>query len=96
MTTLPAILPYGVVGIYGIGTSVGLTSMIPEPQDSGFFAKFGTVYQIAPYGVLFSYVGVSVMFMEKDVFCRLAIPEGRFTLVEDAKLVCKEDPVDIP
>jgi hypothetical protein len=92
MQTLPAYLPYGVIAVYGYGTMQGVQGIIPPAQGSVDYALFGTVYQISQHEVYFCGVGDSVLFKNSDVICRLATVDASFTLVEDAKLVCKEYP----
>lgn len=87
--SIPAYLPYNIVSIYGIGSSTGISGIVP-PQS----ALFGVVDQISQYGIQWAKVGDSVLFKEADVECRLAYPTNNssYTLVPEVKLIIKEYP----
>lgn len=85
---LPAYLPYGFVSIYGVGTPVGTLGMTPPP---GYL--FGVIYQIAQHEIEWATVGNNVLFNNSDVVCRLAYANSPYTLIEEAKLVLREEPL---
>jgi len=87
--SLPVFLPYGIVSIYGIGSSTGVSDIIPP---EGFL--FGRVDQVSQYDILWAKVNDDVLFKESEIECRLAYPPDNtsYTLVQEAKLVIKDYP----
>lgn len=87
--SLPAYLPYNIVSIYGIGSSVGQSGIV---QPSGYL--WGNVDAVSQYGITWAAPGDSVLFRDKDVEARLAYATDNtsYTLVPEVKLVCKEYP----
>ena len=87
--SLPAYLPYNIVSIYGIGSTTGVSSIVPP---NGYL--FGNIDQISQYGIEWAQIGDNVLFGEKDVVCRLAYPPDNtsYTLVPEVKLVIKDYP----
>lgn len=85
--SLPAFLPYGIVSIYGIGSSMGTTDIVPPP---GYL--FGNIDAVSQYGIQWASPGQSVLFPDAEIECRLAYaPDNTiYTLIEEAKLVCRE------
>lgn len=88
--SLPIFLPYGVVSIYGIGSLVGQTSIVPPPDY-----LFGTIDAVSQYNIYWAQPGYSVLFPNFEVICKLAYaPDNTsYTLIEEAKLVCREIPL---
>ena len=87
--SIPVYLPYNIVSIYGIGSVVGVNSLVPPAG-----AWWGVIDQVSQYGIEWAKVGDSVLFKEEDVQCRLAYPPNNasYTLVPEIRLVCKEYP----
>lgn len=85
--SLPIFLPYGLVSIYGIGSSVGVGDIVPP---EGYL--FGNIDQISQYNIVWAKVGDNVLFRDAEVECRLAYPPDNtsYTLVQEAKLVIKD------
>ena len=88
--SLPIFLPYNIVSIYGIGSSIGVTEIVPPP---GFL--FGTIDAVSQYDIQWAQPGQSVLFPEAEIICRLAYnPDNTsYTLVPEVKLVCREIPI---
>lgn len=86
---LPIYLPYGVVSIYGIGDNVGISGIKP-PKDF----LWGNVDQVSQYGIVWAKPGDNVLFNDNDVQCRLAYATDNtsYTIIAEAKLVCREYP----
>ena len=84
---LPIFLPYGIVSIYGIGSSTGTTGIVPP---TGYL--FGNIDAVSQYDIQWAAPGQSVLFPDAEVECRLAYPTDNtsYTLIAEAKLVCYE------
>lgn len=87
--SLPVFLPYGMVSIYGIGTSISDNNIIPPANY-----LFGNIDAVSQYQIYWAQPGFNVLFPEKEIVCRLAYPPDNtsYTLIEEAKLVCREFP----
>lgn len=85
MSSLPIILPSGVVAIYGYGYTNSYNGIAPD----NIIFKFGTVYDIWAGGAAYIYGGDQVMWKEGDEQCKLAYSGNPYTLIE-AKLVTKQ------
>jgi len=85
---IPAVLAYGLVSIYGIGSQLGPFQGI----NAGAGSLFGIIDQFAPYGHIKYSIGDSVMFNEKDIVCRLAYTNIAYTIVPEVKLIMNENP----
>lgn len=89
MATFPIILPAGTVLVYGMGAETSRTGIVPGNTD----LRFGSVYQIAAGSEVFVYGYMSVMFLEKDVICRLATSSTNpypYTMVKVNNLILTE------
>ena len=76
---------FGMVSIYGLGTTTSINQMTVTPNKF----KFGTIYQIGD-AVTNNFIGDRVMFKEVDVTCRLAVGGISYTIIEGAKIVVTE------
>lgn len=78
------------MSIYGIGSPIGQAAIT---QPEGYL--WGTVDAISQYGIQWVSPGYSVLFNDRDVQCRLAYPTDNtsYTLIAEAKLVCREIPL---
>lgn len=77
------------VAIYGAGIANSMSGIKPTGVGEQF--RFGTIYQLNSVNDF--QVGNSVMFIEKDVICRLATVNNlTYTLVEAARLVLTDIP----
>ena len=85
--SLPLVLAYGYVAVYGNGVSPGIQGF---PAASGW--KFGEIVQVSP-GLPTSLEGDSVMFKETEVRCRISYLNYPYTIVEQAKIVFTENPL---
>lgn len=83
--SLPVVLAYGYVAIYGNGTSTGVQNF---PAAAGW--KFGEVSDQAPD--ITGLVGESVMFKTSEVRCIISYQNFPYTITEKAKLVLTENP----
>lgn len=85
---LPVILPFGIVSIYGVGTSTGSGWNIVAPQ--GYL--WGTVDDVYDGGAIFVYNGDNLLFREDEVVCRLAWDNATYTLLKLNKdFILKEE-----
>lgn len=84
--SIPAVLPYGYVSVYGVPTNTGNTGM----RASGFV--FGAIDQIAPHGIVHAEVGQSVMFKSTDKTCQLTYLNIPYQILEEAKITLTENP----
>ena len=77
------------VSIYGIGAQLGLAGIV---QEGGYL--WGNVDAVSQYGITWASPGDSVLFNNADVQCRLAYATDNtsYTLIAEAKLVCREYP----
>ncbi len=84
--SLPVVLPYGIVSIYGVGFATYTNGVI---QPDGML--YGKVDAVSPNAIFNAVVGEYSYFKEEDVNCRLAYtPDNTsYTLVPDDKLVCR-------
>jgi len=85
--SLPVFLPYNIVSIYGIGSTTGVSSIVPP---TGYL--FGDIDQVSQYGIEWANIGDNVLFKESDIQCRLAYPPDNtsYTLIEEARLVIRD------
>ena len=89
MQQIPAVLAYGLVSIYGIGSNLGINGI--RSLDSGF--AFGTIYQLGPHVEGGYQVSQTVLFKKTDVICKLAWAGDTFSLVHSANLIINEIPI---
>lgn len=89
--SLPTFLPYGIVSIYGIGSSTGGGDIVPP---AGFL--FGRIDQVSQYNIVWAKVNDDVLFRDSEIECRVAYPPDNtsYTLVQEAKLVIKYYPAE--
>lgn len=83
---LPVYLPQGWASLYGFGTVVSKSGIIP---NSASF-RFATIYGLGDCNTG-AQVGDSVMFNMKDVKCVLAFGSGNYTMIEQSKLAITEN-----
>ena len=83
--SLPAQLAYGNISIYGIGSNVGISGIVPA---DGFL--FGTVDAISEYGIFYTSVGDSVLFNPKTQVCKITWDNSIHTILPEEKIVLKE------
>lgn len=83
-------MPYGLVSIYGVGSQTGQSGIL---QPTNFL--WGTVDAISAYGIVWASPGMSVLFDQSNITCRLAYPTDNtsYTLIQEANLVCQEFPI---
>lgn len=81
-------LPAGWASLYGIGSEVGFSGLVPD--NTKF--KFASIYSLGD-GDGLAQVGDSVMFNEEDVICRLAWNNYPYTMIQQAKLAGTEAPL---
>lgn len=82
---IPAVLPNGMVLVYGWGHTQGISGIVPTTQRF----LFATVYQIWDGGEVFVYGGDNVMWKEGDEYCKLTYANNPYTMIP-ARLVTKE------
>ncbi len=82
---LPLELGYGRLAIYNVRRR-SLFHNIQSP--TGF--NWGSVYQIAPFGIYSAQVGDSVLFQGSDQICQLAYATVHYPIIEEARIVTTE------
>lgn len=82
--SLPLLLPYGVVSIYGKGFSTYVAGMI---QEGG--SLYGLVDAVAQHEIYNAVIGKTVYFKEAEIITRINFPAENtpFTLIYDAKII---------
>lgn len=80
MSSLPLILPNGVILVYGWGIKRDGSEGMITPTSQEFV--FGTVYQIWDGGAVFVYSGDQVMWKDGTEQCKLAYLGNPYTQLE--------------
>lgn len=88
--TIPFNVPYGVVAVYGFGSTTGMAGFIPNSIDF----RFATIYKIGnAHDVSFA-VGDSVMWKTTEptvTESRISIDNRvTFTMLDQSRLILKE------
>ncbi len=83
---VPILLPYGYIGVYGIGTDTGsLTGL----ATTNIINRFATIYFIGA-NMYSGLIGQSVVFNEKDEVCRLAWDNYPYPVIPYDKVIGTE------
>lgn len=88
--SVPIILPYGYVCVYGLGTTLGTFPTL-IPSENSF--KFGTIYQIGN-NMAGSLINETILFdstSKEVVICQLAWDTVPYTIVNYNKIIATED-----
>ncbi len=84
--SLPIVLQYGYVAVYGLGTEAGVSGVTPTNNTW----VFGNIYQISMYGIngqlAGSYVGSHVVFRQQDSQLAIQWNGWPYTIIEQDKL----------
>ena len=84
--SLPITLQYGYVAVYGLGTTTGVSGIIPTET----VWVFGNIEQVSMYGIdaqkAGSYVGCHVVFKQEDAQLAIQYNEYPYTIIEQNKL----------
>jgi hypothetical protein len=87
MSALPVLLPYGFVGVYGLGTPAG--SLNPTLATTDIINRFATIYFIGA-NMYNGLIGQSVIFNEKDEVCQLAWDNYPYPVIPYDKVIATE------
>lgn len=84
--SLPITLQYGYVAVYGLGTTSGVSGVIPT--DSIW--QFGNIEQVSQYGIdaqlAGSYVGCHVVFRKQDAQLAIQYNDWPYTVIKQDNL----------
>jgi len=87
--SLPILLPYGFVAVYGIGLSSGYLNPTLATDDT--INRFATIYQVG-VNMGTSKIGESIVFNSGDAVCRLAWDNYPYTVLPADKIIGTETP----
>jgi len=83
--SVPILLPYGFVGVYGEGLSIGMTGLTTTDTTN----RFATIYFIGD-GMDMGMVGSSILFKSKDEVCRLTWDSYPYPVIPADKIIGTE------
>lgn len=89
MSTPNILLPYGFIGVYGIGTPIGRLNTNLGTTD--IINRFATIYFIGA-NMYSGLIGQSVCFNSKDEVCRLAWDNYPYPVIPYNKVIGTELP----
>lgn len=85
-TSLPIVLSYGYVAVYGLGSASGISGIVPTNASW----VFGYISKLSPYGISSEMAGAnindSVVFKESDAQLAIKYNEWPYTIIEQSKL----------
>lgn len=87
ISSVPILLPYGFVGVYGIGNSVGVTGL----QTTNIELRFATIYFIG-VDMDSGIIGNSVLYNPREEVCRLAWDNYPYPILYNNKIIGTEAP----
>ncbi len=84
--SVPFLLPYGFVAVYGIGTDVGQTGL----ATTNTLNRFATIYYIG-VGMNSGLIGSSILFKSSDEVCQLSWDSYPYPVIPSDKIIGTED-----
>lgn len=87
--SLPILLPYGFVAVYGTGIAAGVFN--PDLATDDTINRFATIYQVG-VNMGASQIGESILFNSGDAVCRLAWDNYPYTVLPSDKIIGTETP----
>lgn len=85
MSTVPISLPYGYIGVYGLGNSIGATGL----RTGDTLNRFATIYFIG-VGMNSALVGNSIVYNSENEVCRLVWDNFYYPVVPANKIIGTE------
>lgn len=86
MALPPVLLPYGFIGVYGIGTDTGQTGL----ETTNLVNRFATIYLIG-VNMDSGIIGSSIIFNRTDEVCQLAWDNAVYPIIPADKIIGTEN-----
>lgn len=86
MALPPILIPYGFVGVYGLGTDAGQTGL----KTTNIINRFATIYFVG-VNMDSGIVGNSIVFDSTTEVCRLAWDNGVYPIIPADKIIGTEN-----